>query len=308
MAKRLTTSEFIGKSLEVHGKRYCYGKSVYSGSKIPLTITCLLHGDFEQKPNGHLSGQGCPKCDKSARMDTQAFIDKAKDIHAGKYSYSKCYYNNSRTKVVITCPIHGDFEQLPDGHLRGYGCRKCRNELVANGQRMRVDDFIARANVAHGNKYDYSKVIFNGDKTPVLITCPIHGEFMQRPSFHMRGSDCPSCSRESRFGFARSRYISHCRKANNGLSSLYLIELSNGNERFYKIGITMQPVMKRFSGKMPYKIKMLKVLTKPASEIWDLEKRIHRELKHNRYSPQCKFDGFSECFSEISESILHLME
>jgi hypothetical protein len=47
-------------------------------------------------------------------------------VHHGKYDYSSVDYVNSQTLVKITCPIHGEFSQLPNNHLsKKYGCPKC---------------------------------------------------------------------------------------------------------------------------------------------------------------------------------------
>ncbi len=61
---------------------------------------------------------------------TQYFINKATDAHKGKYTYENAVYKGSEIKITITCPIHGDFEQLTDTHLQGKGCTKCKNEKV----------------------------------------------------------------------------------------------------------------------------------------------------------------------------------
>jgi len=54
---------FIQKANAVHPLNKCsYGKIIYINNKTKVTITCLIHGDFEQTPNHHLKGQGCPKC------------------------------------------------------------------------------------------------------------------------------------------------------------------------------------------------------------------------------------------------------
>lgn len=42
---------------------------------------------------------------------------------------------------------------------------------------MTTEQFIKEAKKIHGDKYDYSKVEYNGNKTKVCIVCPIHGEF-----------------------------------------------------------------------------------------------------------------------------------
>lgn len=67
----------------------------------------------------------------SYRRDKQSeWIAKAKKIHGDKFDYSKVRYVNSRTKVIIICPIHGEFLQQPYGHLQQYknGCIKCGYE------------------------------------------------------------------------------------------------------------------------------------------------------------------------------------
>lgn len=61
-----TTEEFITEAHKVHGDKYDYSKVHYKQSKEPVTITCHNCGHtFDQTPNVHLSGKGCPKCAKS---------------------------------------------------------------------------------------------------------------------------------------------------------------------------------------------------------------------------------------------------
>jgi len=38
------------------------------------------------------------------------FIEKARDVHGSKYDYSKSNYTGRHNKLIITCPIHGEFE------------------------------------------------------------------------------------------------------------------------------------------------------------------------------------------------------
>ena len=65
MPPRLTTQEFIDRARAVHGDKYGYAFSVYQSSKNKVFIHCLEHGMFEQSPNHHLRGVGCPGCAKS---------------------------------------------------------------------------------------------------------------------------------------------------------------------------------------------------------------------------------------------------
>ena len=60
---------------------------------------------------------------------------------------------------------------------------------------MNRDDFINKAIKIHGNKYDYSKVIYKNTHEKVCIICPEHGEFLQTPHNHLQGKGCPICAK-----------------------------------------------------------------------------------------------------------------
>lgn len=65
-------NKFILKAKEVHGDKYNYDKVKYVNAKTPVTIVCLIHGDFEITPDNHVSkqGSGCQKCAKNYRYNT----------------------------------------------------------------------------------------------------------------------------------------------------------------------------------------------------------------------------------------------
>ena len=125
---------------------------------------------------------------RTREMTTEEFIQKAKAIHGDKYDYSKVEYTHNKTEVCIICPEHGEFWQKPKNHLSGYGCPICSGR-----KKMRTIDFIKRAKQVHGDKYDYSKVNYNGNTEKICIICPDHGEFWQRAGSHLRGFGCPKC-------------------------------------------------------------------------------------------------------------------
>lgn len=102
-------------------------------------------------------------------------------------------YKNTETKVTIICPVHGEFEQRPGMHLRGNGCIKCAVYFRSNNKKLTTEDFIKKAKEVHGDKYNYSKVDYRGNKIKVTIICSIHGEFEQPPSNHLQGQGCPNC-------------------------------------------------------------------------------------------------------------------
>ena len=86
MGKKLTTETFIEKAREVHGDRYDYSRVNYINSTTPVKIVCLEHGEFEQRPAKHLSGQNCPKCSKRYKRTTEEFIKEASILHSNKYN------------------------------------------------------------------------------------------------------------------------------------------------------------------------------------------------------------------------------
>lgn len=130
--KRKTNQNFIDIVQNIHGNKYNYSLVDYINSKIKVKIICSKHGVFEQTPNSHLLGQGCPKC-ANKLVDNKEFIKKSKTVHGDKYDYSLVDYINSKIKVKIMCPEHGMFEQKPNIHLSGYGCSKC---VESNGERI----------------------------------------------------------------------------------------------------------------------------------------------------------------------------
>ena len=128
------------------------------------------------------------------KLTTEQFIEKAKSVHNNKYNYSKSIYTGRHNKLIITCPIHGDFVQEAGSHLLGNGCPKCGREGTIEHQRKSFNQFIKDCRKIHGDKYDYSKVDYRGAKTKVCIIYPIHGEFWQTPDDHINGKhDCPKC-------------------------------------------------------------------------------------------------------------------
>jgi len=127
MTPRITNEEFVSRAKKKHGDKYDYTQSNYKGKDTPILITCPKHGQFRQRPANHWKGAGYQKC-RGLVTNAAEFIEKASEVHGGKFSYEFVNYKNNNTKVTICCPAHGNFEQDPRSHLYGTGCRKCANE------------------------------------------------------------------------------------------------------------------------------------------------------------------------------------
>ena len=127
------------------------------------------------------------------KKTNKQFIEEANIRHDFKYDYSKTQYINKREKVCIICPKHGEFWQEASSHLKGCGCPKCGKESSQKRQSLNTEQFIERAKKVHGDKYDYSKTEYINSSTKICIICPIHGEFWQTPTEHLRGRGCKKC-------------------------------------------------------------------------------------------------------------------
>ena len=128
------------------------------------------------------------------RMTTEEFIAKAKDKHGDRYSYSKSKYERNSVNVTITCNKHGDFDQSPNSHLMGRGCRKCGLVTKVAGRRKPTDKFIEQAKSVHGGVYTYEHAIYQNAFKKICITCPEHGDFWIAPNCLLSGQRCYECA------------------------------------------------------------------------------------------------------------------
>lgn len=241
------TKSFIKKAKEIHGNKYLYTSAEYVNTNTKLVITCKIHGDFEQTPNSHTHGAGCPKCAMVKKDNDPSrchlFISKAKEIHNNKYNYDKVHYVNNKTKVIITCKKHGDFEQTPNRHIAGNGCPKCAIPLITASSEAKKDttnSFIKKAKKVHGDFYDYSKVEYVDSNTKIMISCPEHGYFEQLPKGHLSGKRCIKCAKKDPFieviikNFLRDNkinFVEHDRNILNGKEiDIYLPDYKFGIE------------------------------------------------------------------------------
>ena len=192
MGLKLTTDSFVEKANKIHMEKYDYSNVIYKKSSKKIKIVCKIHGQFDQTPNNHLSGHGCPVCSTEGKKKrysytTDIFIKKANAVHNNFYDYSKVMYTGTFNKIKILCPRHGEFIQSPSSHLHGGGCPKCshviskketdfldtikidtRNYYLPELKHKSVDGFNLKTNTVyeflgdywHGNpiKYSFNKL------------------------------------------------------------------------------------------------------------------------------------------------------
>ena len=130
----------------------------------------------------------------SKKKTFKDFINEYVNKHGKlKYFFDESTFINSHTPIRIICPKHGEFWKSPK-NIMNYDCIKCSYELRGNNFKYTTEEFIEKAKKIHGDKYDYSKVNYNGAKIKVCIICPEHGEFWQIPNDHLCNKGCKLCN------------------------------------------------------------------------------------------------------------------
>lgn len=143
--RRKSNDFYIEKARLKHNNKYNYSLVKFTNTIQKVKIICPEHGVFEQDFASHYTGgRGCPQCSKlsgiknrefALNLTKEEFTNKANQVHNFKYDYSKTDYIALKYKITITCPMHGDFQQLGSNHLLGYECKECgkiKNKISTN--------------------------------------------------------------------------------------------------------------------------------------------------------------------------------
>lgn len=230
------------------------------------------------------------------KYTTESAIEELIKLHGKIYDYSNFVYKTMKDKVIIICPIHGEFAQETGSHFKGCGCKKCGTIKGIEKKILSNKELTNNFNKVHNFRYDYSKFIYIKSSIKGIIICNSHGEFKQKYDHHIVGMGCPVCGHMSHW--RRSEYIE---KVKGRVCTFYTLRCFNENEEFYKIGITVNDVKTRYYGvsQMPYDYEVISEVKGSAGFIWDLEVAEKRKLKEFHYKPELDFKGSkSECFTK----------
>lgn len=135
---------------------------------------------------------------KPQSRSTEEFIALASLTHKNKYDYSKTKYTFSSLKVVIICPLHGEFKQVANSHLLGHGCFRCGKErAVRDSLQKRSEHYITKAKVKFP-ELDFSNTVFTTGSEKITVACKVHGNFVVGANalLHKNSKGCPSCLQE----------------------------------------------------------------------------------------------------------------
>lgn len=128
--QRKSMESFLNEANKVHNFKYDYSDSQYKNFNSKISIKCNTHGNFTQLVSNHLNGMGCSKCSFESREikpeNFDSYLIRFKEVHNDYYNYEKSIYKGYDNKILVICPLHGDFECAVYNHLKGRGCPKCR--------------------------------------------------------------------------------------------------------------------------------------------------------------------------------------
>lgn len=277
---------------EKHNGLYEYPNYKFTGTDSKITILCKEHGLQTLIESNHMKGFGCKDCTKKGtpRMKDDDFLQRVKDTGSG----IEILGERGEYHTPILCRNKYGLVKISPDHLLKGSIGSLRSAVD------KTSYMIEQFKEKHNNKYTYPNYEYCGNRCKGKIQCPIHGEFTQLTDVHLMGSGCSACTfleGERINGYSRSGFI---KKAKGRECTLYLVQMYNEKEKFYKIGISSHSTEKRFkkSSDVKYNINTLfEYKSFDAGHIWDLEKAHHRNYKNFHYKPEIYFKGITECFT-----------
>lgn len=177
---RLTTEQFINRSMKIHGDTYDYSKCQVESKKSKVEIICPIHGSFFKICSEHMRGYGCNKCSS---------LDSARNIAAEMLKNVDGYTLDDNE---VICNSDGSRIPIYDFVRRRKRISPKAIKIKKHDSKLGILDKIKNR---HADQYQYSDDIESkSSHDKIKIICPMHGEFEQRLHFHIKGHGCPKCS------------------------------------------------------------------------------------------------------------------
>lgn len=199
----ITFDIFVQRAIKIHGNKYLYYQDTYINTNIKTKIKCnICNNIFWQKPNKHYNeNQGCPKCANNILYTYEQVIKKIEEIFSDKFLYDKFLkYERNDAKFILICKKHGEFKttfSILTAKNSKHGCPKCSNENNNKDKCLTKKEFILKSREIHGNKYDYSSMVYKNTKSKIEIKCNICNNYIKlRAGSHLNGHGCRYCAIE----------------------------------------------------------------------------------------------------------------
>lgn len=266
----------------------------YVNSRTPIDCECKICGfKFSRTWDSLKNIKTCPNCKELENKNKKYSIIESEFYKLeNNMDIVNIFSKNNRTCLELKCKIcDNEWVQKWVYIKNGIGCAKC-----ANNKTLTLQEFIEKSSIVHNHKYDYSLVNYKGNKEKVIIICPIHGEFEQLAGGHLSGKGCIKCTNVGWYNSTLSERNKEIWL--NEYTNIYLFKLVNEDEEFFKIGIAKN-IKNRANDIKAYKCELLYSLSIDRYNASYLEKELHKNFYEHSYRPKIKFDGYTECFSEI---------
>lgn len=254
-----------------------------------------LHGDaiYKIRKEHFMSGSvpcGCSEYTKWTEQQYRILINR------------KCLSNNKEemfigfekefvgklTKLILNCKQHGNWNTTTIHNFlhNNNGCVACANLMQSDAiKKLHVErlpesftKFKEISNTIHNLKYNYDKFIYVNNQTKGIITCPIHGDYLQTPNSHSIGeSGCKYCSKTS-YDYEKDGYNYVCKLFNPiTLHSITGYGITNKpKQRYYE--------HRRSCKKYGYLITNWFILqAKDGNEAFEIEKTIKNSFKYDSF-------------------------
>ena len=129
-------------------------------------------------------------------INTKGFIELIEQFWKGDFRFERTEYNTQYQPTFLECEKHGYIKITPKYIFRyNHPCRQCSIELI---RKQHLENLLKKAIKIHGNKYDYNRVVFINQSSPVEIICPKHGSFFQTLNAHVSAkAGCKQCAIEN---------------------------------------------------------------------------------------------------------------
>ena len=131
---KLTNEYFVKKAREVHGDKYDYSLTNYTGNKNKVTVFCYEHGNFQQYPSNHLKGHGCPGCARSGFDRTKNGFLYVLRSDCGSYMKIGITNNTDRRHTELTRDTPFSFKRIELIEGPGNQIANLEKELLAKYQ------------------------------------------------------------------------------------------------------------------------------------------------------------------------------
>jgi hypothetical protein len=210
----------------------------------------------------------------------------SKATSRNKKAYWNCLCDCGNTKEVSAT-------LLRNGKTKSCGCLH-KEVIQKQGKSNKHNEEYVKQKFLENGYELLSK--YNGIQRPVTCRCLTCNHIFTRRAqsslYNQYG--CINCFR-GRNVFLTEKYFQLHPELKDKPCKVYLINLVNEDEDFYKIGITTRTLYKRFR-ENPYKITEIEVIETSYYKAFLLENKLKEAIKPHKYLPKIRFDGWTECF------------